>query len=182
MKTAALFLSLALLAPALVAETASSASPLKPKPELTTITGSPAHLTSPQTSARLSAALPKFSPARPTSATEQNEAADSTHPDQPKNAIIRLPRYEVLDRKLPVFRERELLTAKGRVALAYKRHPGLRFGPFSFLNAKWGLAMLEEEQALERAAELAELTHFQQQIETTSSSTSTLKAAQSPLK
>ena len=171
MKAVALLLSFTLIVPALAADFPHSVSPLKPKPELTTDADNPTRRTSPQTAARLSANLPKFSPAQSPSPAVPRESADSTHPDQLRDAIIQLPRYEVRDRKLPVFRERELLTAKGRVALAYERHPGLRVGPLSSLNAKWGLAMLEEEQALERAAELTELTQFQRQIETTSATT-----------
>jgi len=126
----------------------------------------PPHAISATTSARLTATLPKFSPRSAAGSSENAQSTDLRETDRPRNAIIRLPRYEVLEKKLPIFRERELLTDKGRVDLAFKRHPGLKFGPLAFLNAGPGLQMLEEEQQAERNAEMAELIEFQRLIET----------------
>ena len=62
------------------------------------------------------------------------------------------------DEKPPVFKERHLLTPKGRLALGFKRYPGLRFGSLPFFsNDGWALAMLEEDHRLERQAEMADL-------------------------
>jgi hypothetical protein len=85
--------------------------------------------------------------------------------DVPRNGIIRLPQYDVREDKVPKFRERELLTQKGRADVALRRHPGLRFGPLSFLNVRRGLEMLAEEDAIDRRREMAELIGFQAEIE-----------------
>jgi hypothetical protein len=76
----------------------------------------------------------------------------------PDKDVFRLPAYIVQEPKLPAFKERELLTPKGKIDLALKRHPGLRFGSLPFFsNNGIGLAMLEEEFRLERLHEMADL-------------------------
>ena len=117
-----------------------------------------------QTTSRLS--LPKFLPAEVrTPAADASPSAEAPEIDRPRNAIIRLPRYDVRDDQAPDFRERELLTDQGRVDLALKRHPGLKIGPLAFLNIRRGLEMLEEEQAVERRNEMNQLLAFQRSIE-----------------
>ena len=112
---------------------------------------------SPETAAKLAAAAPKFVP--PATTTEEKPAVDLREIDKPKNGIIRLPAYLVQEPKVRAFKEREMLTPKGNLALALKRHPGLRFNPLFFLGSNDGiaLAMLEEERRLERLAEMADL-------------------------
>jgi hypothetical protein len=149
---------------------AAEPAPATPDPNLDPANSAPStarpRATSAATTAKLNAALPKFSPPAKTDGT----TATSTplrEADSPRNGIIRLPQYDVREQKPPKFRERELLTRKGRVDVALRRHPGLRFGPFSFLNARRGLEMLEEEDALDRRREMQELTGFSAAVERT---------------
>jgi len=114
--------------------------------------------TSASTSQRLNAALPKFVPKK--AATESSDTLTDTF-----QAIIRLPQYDVQEDKLPEFRQRELLTQKGRADLALRRHPGLKFGPFSFLNVRRGLEILEEEDAIDRGREMYALLAFSAAVE-----------------
>lgn len=133
---------------------------------------------SPTTAAHLAEKLPKFTP--PPSATPPaSSPADSSSPllvdspktatpspdlrelDKPRNTIIRLPNYVVQEEKPSAFKERNLLTPKGRLALAYKRYPGLRFGSLPFLsNDGVALGMLEDDFDRERAAEMRDLYTF----------------------
>lgn len=112
------------------------------------------HADSPGASALLAAA-PKYVPpaeAKPSPA------------DTPRNTIVRLPpylmsTYTVRERRVPRFSEREMLTPKGKIELAYKKHPGLRFNPLFFLASNAGIALMmeEEEERLERIAEMNDL-------------------------
>lgn len=143
---------------------ASTRPPTSPQPS--------ARATSPTTSARLSDSLPKFSPSAKaeTPAAKPGEpvaAVESQEPEIPRNSIILLPQYDVRDETLPKFSERELLTPEGRAELALRRHPGLKFGPFSFLNVRRGLEMLEEEDAVDRRQEMMELVRFGEGVERT---------------
>jgi hypothetical protein len=119
------------------------------------------HTVSPELAAKLREALPKYAPPQPGS-TPPTPAPG----DVPQNDILRLPRYNVRAQKIPDFREREMLTPKGRIDVVLKRHPGLNFGPFKFLNLRRGLEMLAEEQAAERAHEMGELMGFLGEVET----------------
>jgi hypothetical protein len=109
---------------------------------------------SPALAAKLTEALPKFTPKSEAPDDASTSAGATPARDIPRNGILRLPNYEVRERRIPEFKERDMLTPKGKVELALKRHPGLRFGPFAFLNIAWGLAMLEEEHKLERRLEM----------------------------
>src|SRR5687768_275044 len=99
-----------------------------------------ARATSPTTSARLTDSLPKFSPSAkaetPAPKPGEPAAVESQENEIPRNPIILLPQYDVRDETLPKFSERELLTPESRAELALRRHPGLKFGPFSFLNIR----------------------------------------------
>ena len=108
------------------------------------------------TAAKLAAIAPKFTP---TPLAEEKPPVDLREIDRPKNSIIRLPAYLVQEPKMRAFKEREMLTLKGSLSLALKRHPGLRFNPLFFLGSNHGiaLAMLEEERRLERLGEMADL-------------------------
>ena len=120
--------------------------------------------TSASTSQRLNAALPKFVP-RKVETEPSDTSTDPSQPDGPRNAIIRLPQYDVQEDKLPEFRQRELLTQKGRADLAFRRHPGLKIRPFSFLNVRPGLAILAEEDSIDRGREMHELLTFASEVE-----------------
>lgn len=142
--------------------------------ETTVPTSSRPRAVSPQTAARVNAALPSFTPGAPQEPTvpaplaSASSAASPNFGDTtPDNDIVRLPRYEVRERPLPPFRERDLLTRAGRIDLAVKRHPALKLGPLSRLNLRRGLDMLEEEQQIERNREMADLVGFQRFVSTT---------------
>ena len=102
--------------------------------------------------AKLSLNAPKFVAPKTTDAVQPPETPDHRETDKPANGIVRLPNYVVREPKVPVLKERELLTRQGRLELAYKRHPGLRL----FGNSGLALALLREEERLEDMAELKE--------------------------
>lgn len=138
--------------------TAPSASP--PLPSITPPATSPApspapenpRALSPAVAARLSAEFPKFTPPPATA------PADPRAVDRPRNTIFRLPQYVVQEEKPPAFKERHLLTPTGRLSLALQRYPGLRFGSLPFFNNHGlALAMLAEDDRLERRAEMDDL-------------------------
>lgn len=108
--------------------------------------------------ASLAASMPKYNP--PPKPRPEDEDVDLRDVDKPRNGIIRLPKYIVRERKLPELSNREMLTPDGRLDLAFKRHPGLLFGNFFNLNAGIGLAMLAEEQQIERNSEMADLAEL----------------------
>lgn len=128
---------------------ATTAAPAKPR------------AVSPDTAAKLTTVMPKFAAPKPGADQSPESLPDLRETDRPRNRIIRLPKYIVQESKPPVFRERELLTPEGRIELALKRHPGLKFGPLAFLNNAIGLEMLAEEEKLERKKELEELLSVQ---------------------
>ena len=149
------------LAPLLAAASIAGAADLAPSAGPAAVSVAPPspplrHATSSATAAKVSAGLPKFSPPKPAAA----ESPDQRDADQPRNGIIRLPKYIVRERKLPELSNREMLTPDGRLDLAFKRHPGLLFGNFFNLNAGIGLAMLAEEQQIERNSEMADLAEL----------------------
>ncbi len=61
--------------------------------------------------------------------------------------VVRLERYVVRERRVPDFKDRDILTVKGKAALARRRYPGAGAA---------ALAMLEEDFANERRQEAAE--------------------------
>lgn len=152
---------------------------VSPSPQTTALTE--ARRVSAETAAKIGANAPKFSAAKaPDPAAKQ--LPDLRDIDKPRNRIPRLPRemiekpvasrtplegsadvlqlpaYIVRDKKVPDFKERELLTPAGKLALAYKRRPGLRFGSlFFFSNDGIARALLEDDFERERIAEMREL-------------------------
>jgi hypothetical protein len=113
------------------------------------------HVVSSEMAAKLASVAPRFTP--PAALARKDPVVESHDADKPRNGIVRLPRYLVLETRIPDFPQRRMLTPLGRVDLALKRHPGLKFGPLAFLNNGIGLAMLEEEERLERLAEMNDL-------------------------
>ena len=113
---------------------------------------SAARVVSAETAARISTALPKFSPPKPEQKPE--DLPDLREIDKPRNGIIRLPEHIVRESKMPELKYSDLLTRTGKLDLLYKRHPGLRIGN----NSKPAAFMLAEEERLERIAEANDLT------------------------
>jgi hypothetical protein len=152
--------------PSVSASPSDGTSPLL-NPPASASASTPAHARpmSPAIAARIAEKMPPFAPqSAPASFTESvtvnpvTLSPDPRETDKPRNTIIRLPSYLVQEDKPPVFKERELLTPRGKLALGLKRYPGLKFGNIWFLrNDGWALAMLEEDFALERKAEMTNL-------------------------
>ena len=110
---------------------------------------------SPETAARLSAAataalqgVPRPETSGPGNGSSGGEGATDA---------VRLEPYVVKEDKLPDLKERQLLTPKGKLDLAYKRHPGLRLGPIPLFNDGVARAIIEDELAKERGKEMADL-------------------------
>jgi hypothetical protein len=108
-----------------------------------------------ETAAKLTAPIPKFVAPPPEIAAVPAPAA--VEEVKPRNTIIRLPDYIVRDAKTPPPKEREVLTPRGRLELARKRHPGLKLGNLWGLNDGWALAMLAEQERLDRKREFEDL-------------------------
>lgn len=73
---------------------------------------------------------------------------------------VQLEPYIVEEEKFPEFKERQLLTPKGKLDLAYKRHPGLNLGPIPLFNhGRNGAALeiIEDDFRKERRKEMEEL-------------------------
>lgn len=93
--------------------------------------------------------LPPEAIAVAVASSENNESA----PD----GVVRLPRYDVREHRLPNFKEREILTPTARVDLYLRRHPGLRIGNLFGWNRGIASAMIGEEDAIDRRREMADL-------------------------
>lgn len=118
-------------------------------------TGIPAaRAISPEMAAKLSAVATRAAP--PASAAGASSEAARTGGDAATDAV-QLEPYVVEEEKLPEFKERHLLTPKGKIDLAHKRHPGLNLGGLPLFNDGPALAIIEDEFAKERRKELAEL-------------------------
>jgi hypothetical protein len=110
----------------------------------------PRRAISPEMSAKLSAIATRAAP--PASATPSTSVAASA-PVLDSSDVVQLKPYVVHEDRLPEFKERNILTPKGKLALARRRYPGL-FGPLSDASA---LRMLEEDFTRERLQELTDL-------------------------
>ncbi|MEO6003250.1 MAG: hypothetical protein ABIZ04_10265 [Opitutus sp.] len=139
----------------------------------------------PQALVRVLAKLPKYSPLPATIPADRREidrprntivrlskdllppeavVASAAPPDEngaAPDGVVRLPRYEVQERRLPRFKDREILTFSGRVDLYLKRHPGLHFGNLFGLNRGIAAAMIAEQDTLDRRHEMDDLLEFQ---------------------
>jgi hypothetical protein len=147
-----LIASLLVTATVCAAAEESAASALAASPDR----GNVPRVISPEMVARLAATTPKFVPP-PAPGTEAAPAPEPREPDRPLNQIIRLPRYIVAEPRIAPTKERHVLTYKGKLAIALKKHPGLKFGPFAWLNNAIALEMYEEDLKAERRKEEAEL-------------------------
>ncbi len=72
--------------------------------------------------AALAAGMPKYNPPKPVEPKSEEDLPDLREIDKPRNQIIRLPDYVVREKRPPVFRERDINTARGLAALAKKRY------------------------------------------------------------
>lgn len=144
----------------------------KPRVE---VSGETAHMSS-SLSSRITTTLPQYTPPpAPEANTHQDPALEEsaeiaeTDPndqgDQPRNKIIRLPKYVVHGERPPIFREKDLNTKAGLSKLAAKRY--LSKLDRSLLNRftipiigqsaeQRALAMYEEDERLQNISDLKE--------------------------
>jgi hypothetical protein len=163
------------------ADPAQPATPVAPAPPATTpASTAPAVPTAPADgvviapgkagNTTITAGLPRYAPPpkqAPKKPAADVETEDETgpdgvppSPDQPKNKIIRLPRYIVEGDRPPVFRERDIYTKQALAAIAMRRY--LSTFDRSFLNrfdifgSKEGraMAMYYEDARLQDIADL----------------------------
>ena len=92
--------------------------------------------------------LPKYAPPAPA------KTAPEPTPDETKDGILHLPKMTVKERPPTLPSSFELLTPKGRLELALRTYPGLRFGNIFGMNSGIALAMQAEERKLEQKAAL----------------------------
>ena len=110
---------------------------------------------------------PKPAPKKPAADVEgEDEAEPEDRPlalDQPRNKIIRLPRYVVEGDRPPVFRERDLYTTQALSAIAMKRYLSrldrsllnrFTIPLFTLTNEERAMAMYEEDERLQNIADL----------------------------
>jgi hypothetical protein len=114
------------------------------------------HVISPLTTAKLIAAVPKYTPPapEPPPTVVPDSPVGQAVDDKPRNQVIRLPQFFVGEPKIHVPTPLQVLTPKGRVELGFERHPGLRIVPLGWMNAGVAGEMLEDDlQAPRRMAE-----------------------------
>lgn len=117
-----------------------------------------ARTVSPGIAAALADGMPKFNPPTPTPAVTA-EPQDLRDIDKPKNEIPRLPKYVVHESRPPVFRDRDLYTPEGLVALSFKNHPGLAIGNILGLNEGPARDMWFDDQRLASISDLDDTAH-----------------------
>jgi hypothetical protein len=106
-----------------------------------------------EAAAALAAATPKYTPPPPKPPPKpEEELVDAREVDKPKNTIVRLPKYIVQEKKPPVFRERDINTAKGLTDIAMRRY----ISDFDRALNRWTLPIFgtsKEKRALAMYAE-----------------------------
>ncbi|MBL9187431.1 MAG: hypothetical protein JNK23_08145 [Opitutaceae bacterium] len=153
--------------PAARAQSAPPASPLlQPKKE----DDKPAaprrsRVISPEVAAALAQASPTFAPPPPKPEPKpEEELPDARDLDKPKNAIVRLPKYLVLEKKPAILTERAVHTQKGLADIAMKRYitetdrvlNRFRIPFLTMTNEARALAMYAEDERLINMASLNE--------------------------
>jgi hypothetical protein len=158
----------------LLAATLGSAEPTQTAAPATTTAAAPAASTASASgkagATAITSALPRYAPPpkqAPKKTSADVEGEDEAEPedrplapDQPRNKIIRLPRYVVEGDRPPVFRERDIYTKQALAAIAMRRY--LSTFDRSFLNrynifgSKEGraMAMYEEDARLQNISDL----------------------------
>jgi hypothetical protein len=112
---------------------------------------------SPAVAAALADGRPHYQPPTPT--PTPGPEIDARDVDKPKNGIRRLPKYIVQEARPPIFRERDLYTARGQIDLSFKAHAGLNFGNILGLNEGPAAQMYLDDQRSANIADLTDLSH-----------------------
>ena len=102
--------------------------------------------------ADLAANMPKYAPELAPVPKAGTGSQDLRDVDRPKNQIPRLPlevmsRYVVHEARMPQFKEHDLYTKEGLIALSLERHPGLHFGNIFNLNSAAAFAAIQNEES-----------------------------------
>jgi hypothetical protein len=71
--------------------------------------------------------------------------------------LVRMAPYVITQPRMKLPEPAQVLTPKGKLEVARQKQPGLRFLSFWGLNDKVALAMYEEDLALQRKREMADL-------------------------
>ncbi len=66
--------------------------------------------------------VPKYAPPKPVAPKAEEDPTAAKDSDQPKNGVIRLPKYVVHDQTPPIFTKKDVLTQAGRDDLAMKQY------------------------------------------------------------
>lgn len=111
---------------------------------------------SPEMAVKLGAVVSQVVPPAPTGREAATRGAESGEAGG-ADAAVQLDPFYVEEEKLPEFKERELLTQKGKIALAQRLHPGLNLGRLPLGNDLVALELAEAEFAKQRAQELRDL-------------------------
>jgi len=152
--------------PAVNPPPATTAAPTTPASSATNVSGKAGATT-------ITAGLPRYAPPpkeapkKPAADVETEDEAGPDgaplSPDQPKNKIIRLPRYIVEGDRPPVFRERDIYTKQALAAIAMRRYlSGLDRSAlnrytlplFGTSQEKRAMAMYDEDERLQNIADL----------------------------
>jgi hypothetical protein len=116
-----------------------------------------------EAAAALAAASPKYTPPPPKPPPKpEEELVDLREVDKPKNTIVRLPKYIVQEKKPPIFRERDIYTAKGLTELAMRRYISdadralnrFKLPLFGIAMETRALAMYAEDERLRQMSDL----------------------------
>lgn len=104
---------------------------------------------SPEMAAKLSSIATQAAPP-PRVAAGDGSATSTTSVDS--SGAVQLKPYIVREDRVPEFKQRDMLTDKGKIALARQRYPGL-----AFTSDAAALSWMQEQFALERRKEAADL-------------------------
>lgn len=107
---------------------------------------------SPEMAAKISEVAKQAAPPPKSGETTRSVEAEGA------SDAVQLEAFVVEEEKYPDFKEREILTRKGKLEEALKRHPGLRLGPIPLGNDQVARDMLEDEFRRQRIEEMKELS------------------------
>ncbi|MDP3070079.1 MAG: hypothetical protein Q8N18_07300 [Opitutaceae bacterium] len=153
--------------PAVRAQSAPPASPLLQQKKEDEKPSAPrrTRVISPEVAAALAQAAPTFAPPPPKPEPKpEEELPDARDIDKPKNSIVRLPKYLVLEKKPAILSERAVHTQKGLADIAMKRYitetdqvlNRFRIPFLTMTNEARALAMYAEDERLQNMASLNE--------------------------
>jgi hypothetical protein len=120
---------------------------------------SAARSVSPGVAQALSDAMPRYHPPTPVPTLTPEQVQAQEEADKPKNAIPRLPAYVVRESRPPMFRNQEILTNSGVMALTFRNHPGLAIGNIFGLNEGPAREMFYDDERQTSMADLTDTAH-----------------------